>query len=126
MHFKSVGQFASTVGKNNILHLHKSVLASQWSFSTSSLQELMAGWEVNEVNIFITQVSDNPVSADLSALVDVIWSTPPCSMEIVWVCCCLIPNFNSLWNFPKPSPKRILVSTVPETFSIIRDFKTTA
>lgn len=75
----------------------------------------------------ITQVSDNPVSADSSALVDcnLIHSTR-FQVNCVGVCYCgLIANLNRLWNFAKTSSERILVSTLPETSNIIRDLNTT-
>lgn len=75
MKFKSIPLCDSVGGKNNILLLHKSVVGFPAVISqfTSSLRELMFGREVKKINvIFVTQVSDSPVSADLNALVDVI------------------------------------------------------
>lgn len=59
----------------------------------------MFGRKVKKVNvIFTTQVSDSHVNTDLNVLIDIIWSTPWYSREIVYVCCCLILNLNSFWN----------------------------
>ena len=44
---------------------------------TSGLQEFVFGREVKKIKlIFITQVSDNLISDDVNALVDIMWSTP--------------------------------------------------